>query len=288
MISPTSAALTRGSAAAVPLYHGKRREFRCAAARPLPVHNKRCASRRDRHCKQRAWEKAPAPQKPPWLRRLQTPKSKGSPDLGREHHCLAVLRLNIAPANTTTRQCNEESPCSNCRRRGERCINPVTGPRKSNGLRGCFPQPSGHPIVIDDSRINLLHLELFHHFERNVLGTLAFPEIWQKVLPWSFQVRQHPSHRHSQSAPNFPLRRAGARVMTGPLNSNQPRAHQLSSANRNITSCVRFCVFQRRISPPSSLTFIAIPKPLSNYWELLRRSSEESYPIPSQPRTSVP
>ncbi len=43
--------------------------------------------------------------------------------------------------------------------------------------------------MLDNTDVNLLHLELFDHFQRDTVGTLAFPEIWQRILPWSFQVR---------------------------------------------------------------------------------------------------
>ncbi|KAK3941419.1 hypothetical protein QBC46DRAFT_102042 [Diplogelasinospora grovesii] len=101
----------------------------------------------------------------------------------RPHHksrrgCLACKRRRV--------KCDERFPCSNCLKRSERCVHSTTEAYKSNGLSACTSQPTSHPVV-DDTRVNLLHLELFYHFQRDIAGTLAFPEIWQQVLPWSFQ-----------------------------------------------------------------------------------------------------
>ena len=37
--------------------------------------------------------------------------------------------------------------------------------------------------------INLLHMELLHHFERHSIPTLPFPEVWPRMLQLAFQVR---------------------------------------------------------------------------------------------------
>jgi hypothetical protein len=41
-----------------------------------------------------------------------------------------------------------------------------------------------------DPQINLLHLELLHHFEKETMPTLSLPEVWPKLLQQSFHVRQ--------------------------------------------------------------------------------------------------
>ncbi|KAI1273828.1 hypothetical protein F5Y07DRAFT_243241 [Xylaria sp. FL0933] len=83
-------------------------------------------------------------------------------------------------------KCNEQFPCSNCVKRNERCIRPSSAGGRHNELRTQV-SPSPNPLVVDDTSINLLHLELFSHFQRDLVDTLSFSEIWQRVLPWSFQ-----------------------------------------------------------------------------------------------------
>ncbi|KAI0977271.1 hypothetical protein F4678DRAFT_7917 [Xylaria arbuscula] len=82
-------------------------------------------------------------------------------------------------------KCDEQFPCSNCLKRHERCIRPSMGNRHSESNPGISQSPS--TLVADNTNINLLHLELFSHFQRDLVNTLAFSEIWQDVLPWSFQ-----------------------------------------------------------------------------------------------------
>ncbi|KAI0534491.1 hypothetical protein GGR58DRAFT_516093 [Xylaria digitata] len=84
-------------------------------------------------------------------------------------------------------KCNEQFPCSNCRKRHERCIQLNTAEaRRRNAPSTGIPE-TPNTVVVDNTSINLLHLELFYHFQRDLVGTLAFSEIWQHVLPWSFQ-----------------------------------------------------------------------------------------------------
>lgn len=40
-----------------------------------------------------------------------------------------------------------------------------------------------------DERVNLLHMELFYHFEKVTVPTLSF-DIWPHMLQLSFQVRR--------------------------------------------------------------------------------------------------
>ncbi|KAI1164129.1 hypothetical protein F5B18DRAFT_617087 [Nemania serpens] len=85
-------------------------------------------------------------------------------------------------------KCDEQFPCSNCIKRGERCIHSKTSGCSSNQLSMYSPQPQPTGVVaVDNTSINLLHLELFSHFQREVVDTLAFSDIWPRVLPWSFQ-----------------------------------------------------------------------------------------------------
>ncbi|KAK0722845.1 hypothetical protein B0T26DRAFT_237047 [Lasiosphaeria miniovina] len=89
-------------------------------------------------------------------------------------------------------KCDEADPCSNCVRRLETCVRskpapssqgPTTVQRKmlcaTVAELGC-----GGPV-------NLLQLELLHHFERSTLPTLAFQEIWPSLLQLAFQSQEH-------------------------------------------------------------------------------------------------
>ncbi|KAK4234086.1 hypothetical protein C8A03DRAFT_18950 [Achaetomium macrosporum] len=101
----------------------------------------------------------------------------------RPHHksrrgCLACKRRRV--------KCDAQCPCSNCVKRKESCIHTSTDVHTTNRLGASVSQPTTFPIV-DDAGVNLLHLELFYHFQRNTVATLTFPDIWQQVLPWSFE-----------------------------------------------------------------------------------------------------
>ncbi|KAI1113173.1 hypothetical protein F5Y14DRAFT_418506 [Nemania sp. NC0429] len=85
-------------------------------------------------------------------------------------------------------KCDEQLPCANCIKRGERCIHPQKAGCTSTQLSIYSPQPQPTGVVaVDNSSVNLLHLELFSHFEKDLVDTLAFSDIWPRVLPWSFQ-----------------------------------------------------------------------------------------------------
>ncbi|KAI0423411.1 hypothetical protein F5Y09DRAFT_327436 [Xylaria sp. FL1042] len=84
-------------------------------------------------------------------------------------------------------KCDEQFPCSNCLKRHERCIHSSLEGSRHNELRTRVSPSPSNTLVVDDTNINLLHLELFSHFQKDLVDTLAFSEIWQRVLPWSFE-----------------------------------------------------------------------------------------------------
>ncbi|KAI1179957.1 hypothetical protein F4777DRAFT_598932 [Nemania sp. FL0916] len=95
--------------------------------------------------------------------------------------CLVCKRRRV--------KCDERDPCSNCLKRNERCIHSRTAGKGNSELditRPSQPQ-SVSASVVSDAGINLLHLELFSHFQRDLVDTLAFSEIWEQVLQWAFQ-----------------------------------------------------------------------------------------------------
>ncbi|KAI1420894.1 hypothetical protein F5Y12DRAFT_770713 [Xylaria sp. FL1777] len=108
---------------------------------------------------------------------------RGGPGKRRPHYksrrgCLVCKQRRV--------KCDEKFPCSNCLKRHERCIHPNATESRHNRLNTRI-SPSPSALMVGNTSINLLHLELFSHFERGLLDTLAFSEIWQQVLPWSFQ-----------------------------------------------------------------------------------------------------
>ncbi|KAI0554061.1 hypothetical protein F4679DRAFT_395226 [Xylaria curta] len=108
--------------------------------------------------------------------RVEGPARK-RPHFKSRRGCLACKRRRV--------KCDEKSPCSNCLKRHERCIH-------SKGTGGSSIESGPHIThppneLAACGSINLLHLELFSHFQRDLVNTLAFSEIWEQVLPWSFQ-----------------------------------------------------------------------------------------------------
>ncbi len=62
--------------------------------------------------------------------------------------------------------------------------------------------------------INLLHMELLHHFEQHTMHTLNFQEVWPRMLQLAFQVR--PSHCPFSSSciPTNQSLRAGTNIFS--------------------------------------------------------------------------
>lgn len=80
-------------------------------------------------------------------------------------------------------QCDENFPCSNCVKRCHSCVRPPPRQNISPGL------PSPRLETSLDPAINLLHLQMFHHFEKHTVGTLSIPQIWPEMLKQAFHVR---------------------------------------------------------------------------------------------------
>ncbi|KAI1150086.1 hypothetical protein F4825DRAFT_427982 [Nemania diffusa] len=94
--------------------------------------------------------------------------------------CLVCKRRRV--------KCDEQFPCSNCLKRDERCLRSKSAGGRSTELSTSISQPQLTSMpVVDDTSINLLHLELFSHFQRDLVDTLRFSKMWQQVLPRSFQ-----------------------------------------------------------------------------------------------------
>jgi hypothetical protein len=85
----------------------------------------------------------------------------------------------------TNQKCDEKLPCGNCVKRREKCL---SNSKRSDSDEPISIRPPLSPLP-QDSKVNLLHIELFHHFVQNTIATLAFEPIWSSMIQVSFQVR---------------------------------------------------------------------------------------------------
>lgn len=91
-------------------------------------------------------------------------------------------------------QCDEGDPCRNCIKRKESCVrvSPEPSGRRTSDpesprLLTLSPPGMGWHSVAEP--VNLLHMELLHHFERYSIPTLPFQGVWPRMLQLAFQVR---------------------------------------------------------------------------------------------------
>ncbi|KAB5566725.1 hypothetical protein GE09DRAFT_1218982 [Coniochaeta sp. 2T2.1] len=106
-------------------------------------------------------------------------RSYGNPDRERakrphtksRNGCLACKRRRV--------KCDERLPCGHCVNRREKCERPDPRPQTKAEAQ---LQPAG-----PSQQVNILHIELFSHFEKVTQHTLAFPEIWDMMLQESFK-----------------------------------------------------------------------------------------------------
>ena len=52
--------------------------------------------------------------------------------------------------------------------------------------------------------VNLLHMELLHHFERFTMPTLCWQEVWPTMLQMAFRVRSFPQMAPLSARPMYP------------------------------------------------------------------------------------
>ncbi|KAK1835080.1 sterol uptake control protein 2 [Podospora conica] len=110
----------------------------------------------------------------------------------------------VAPEETMQRKkrphrCDEGDPCGNCVKRCERCVR--TPPLSISRTSDDSPSPTSMPREMDWSPavvpasegvpVNLLHMELLHHFERFTMPTLCWQEVWPTMLQMAFRFQQH-------------------------------------------------------------------------------------------------
>ncbi|KAK4252327.1 hypothetical protein C7999DRAFT_10053 [Corynascus novoguineensis] len=107
---------------------------------------------------------------------------------------------SVGPHETRKKRphrCDEGDPCRNCVKRKETCVR--LGQTSPSQRRLETPPPTSPPPEVtwpplseeESSPINLLHMELLHHFERYTIPTLPFQDVWPKMLQLVFQSQQH-------------------------------------------------------------------------------------------------
>ncbi|KAF4838902.1 Sterol uptake control protein 2 [Colletotrichum tropicale] len=80
-------------------------------------------------------------------------------------------------------KCDEQTPCSNCIRRNETCES--THKSSASPEKDASPAPSRPPHLAGP--VNLIHLELFHHFQHVTVPTLCFSEVWGPATSLAFK-----------------------------------------------------------------------------------------------------
>ncbi|TDZ24079.1 Sterol uptake control protein 2 [Colletotrichum orbiculare MAFF 240422] len=75
-------------------------------------------------------------------------------------------------------KCDERIPCTNCVRRNESC-DPTQKLQSPEASSPAVNDPAGP--------VNLLHMELFHHFQESAVPTLCFKQTWPTAIPLAFE-----------------------------------------------------------------------------------------------------
>ncbi|KAK4146261.1 uncharacterized protein C8A04DRAFT_10001 [Dichotomopilus funicola] len=99
-------------------------------------------------------------------------------------------------------RCDEGDPCRNCVKRKETCVRPrggvgARGASSPRSISQTSPpmQAASLPREMDvcplSESVNLLHMELLHHFERYTIPTLPFRPVWPGIMQLAFQSRKH-------------------------------------------------------------------------------------------------
>nr|XP_036586643.1 C6 transcription factor [Colletotrichum truncatum]KAF6797200.1 C6 transcription factor [Colletotrichum truncatum] len=79
-------------------------------------------------------------------------------------------------------KCDERLPCANCLRRNETC---QPSQKPSSSEKETSPV---HERPLDlTGPVNLLHMELFHHFQHTTVPTLCFDEVWGPAICLAFK-----------------------------------------------------------------------------------------------------
>ncbi|KXH40969.1 hypothetical protein CNYM01_12599 [Colletotrichum nymphaeae SA-01] len=87
------------------------------------------------------------------------------------------------------RKCDELIPCANCTRRNEPCTRPQSSAPETTASSSPAAVGTGPARPVDASGpVNLLHMQLLHHFQHATIPTLCFADVWASVLPLAFRA----------------------------------------------------------------------------------------------------
>ncbi|KAK1751930.1 sterol uptake control protein 2 [Echria macrotheca] len=120
-------------------------------------------------------------------------------------------------------KCDETDPCGNCVKRGEKCVRSLLLPPQQQRSPTSHSKEGNESSSSDANNIrlgrqmdawstatlpldgfgtgggggggeegvNMLHMELLHHFERDTMRTLIFKDLWPGMLQLAFRSQQH-------------------------------------------------------------------------------------------------
>ncbi|KAL2877295.1 hypothetical protein SGCOL_007452 [Colletotrichum sp. CLE4] len=96
-------------------------------------------------------------------------------------------RGGCTPCKRRKVKCDEATPCANCIRRNEPCtrLQQSSTPERTSPAAAS----TGPARPLDPSGpVNLLHMQLLHHFQHATIPTLCFADVWASVLPLAFRA----------------------------------------------------------------------------------------------------
>ncbi|QGA20293.1 hypothetical protein EYB26_007995 [Talaromyces marneffei] len=104
---------------------------------------------------------------------FEQPRKK-RPHFKSRRGCVACKRRQV--------KCDERFPCSGCMKRNIQCLQPS----HQHIIGASLSTASAHFKMDMHPSISLLHLELFHHWDKETRSTLTFPEIWPVIMQRAF------------------------------------------------------------------------------------------------------
>ncbi|KAH8889591.1 hypothetical protein GQ53DRAFT_870058 [Thozetella sp. PMI_491] len=107
----------------------------------------------------------------------------------------------VGPDETLVRKkrphrCDELYPCGHCLKRNETCLRsrPQRVDTEAHTIDAIDPTLHLFPFQEDsECPVNLLHMELLHHFEKVTIPTLSFQEVWPSILQLAFRASKFSS-----------------------------------------------------------------------------------------------
>ncbi|KXH60365.1 hypothetical protein CSAL01_05746 [Colletotrichum salicis] len=98
-------------------------------------------------------------------------------------------RGGCTPCKRRKVKCDEATPCANCIRRNEPCTRPQSSTPETTSSLSPAGTGTGPARPVDPlGPVNLLHMQLLHHFQHATIPTLCFTDVWASVLPLAFRA----------------------------------------------------------------------------------------------------